>query len=62
MPTLVVVGANDWICPPSQSRLIADGIPGARLMVVEGANHPVHIEKNALVLGAVRDFLRATAP
>lgn len=57
-PTHVVVGANDWICPVNQSRTIAAGIPNAELVIVEGANHPVHIEKNALVLAGIRDFFR----
>ncbi len=57
VPTFVVVGANDWICPPNQSRLIAERIPGAELLVVEGANHPVHIEESELVLGKIREFI-----
>ncbi|WP_107759551.1 alpha/beta fold hydrolase [Dickeya sp. Secpp 1600] len=56
-PTLVVVGGEDWICPPEQSRLIAEGIPGARYLEIAGANHPVHIEQNARVLAAIRAFL-----
>jgi len=55
--TLVICGAQDWICPPSQSRMIAAGIPGAKLLMVEGANHAVHMEKNALVLAEIRAFL-----
>lgn len=56
-PTLVICGAEDWICPPSQSRMIAAGVPDARLLMVEGANHAVHHEKNALVLAEIRKFL-----
>ena len=61
VPTLVVVGEHDWICPASQSREMAAGIPGARLLVVPQANHAVHIEKNAEVLQAIREFLKETA-
>lgn len=57
VPTLVVVGGADWICPPSQSRLIADGIPGAEYLEIPGANHPVHIEASDRVLPAIRDFI-----
>jgi proline iminopeptidase len=57
VPTLVIVGAEDWICPPSQSRLIAEGIPDAELFVVPGANHSVQAEANADVLACARDFL-----
>jgi proline iminopeptidase len=62
VPTFVVVGREDWICPLADSELIARGIPDAELMVVDGANHPVHIEKNELVIGAVRDFLARRGP
>lgn len=61
VPTLVIVGANDWICPPSQSKLIAERIPNARLCLVEGCNHGVHIEANERVVGEIRDFLGAGA-
>lgn len=57
VPTLVFCGAEDWICAPSQSREIAAGIPDAELMIVEGANHAVHHEANALVLARIRAFL-----
>lgn len=56
--TLVVVGDKDWICPLPNSQQIADGIPGADLLVVEGANHSVHLEKNQLVLDAIRKHLK----
>lgn len=61
VPTLVVVGGADWICPPSQSRLIAEKVPGAELLEIEGANHAVHVEANARVLAGIRDFLARTA-
>jgi proline iminopeptidase len=60
VPTLVVVGGADWICPPSQSRLIAERVPGAELLEIEGANHAVHVEANARVLEAIRRFLDRT--
>lgn len=60
-PTLVIVGGNDWICPPSQSRLIADAIPAARYLEIAGANHPVHIEANQRVLAEIRAFLAGGA-
>ncbi|ORY29318.1 prolyl aminopeptidase [Naematelia encephala] len=56
-PTLIVVGDKDWICPPSQSEIIHKGVSGSELLVVPGANHSVHHEKNELVIAAIRDFL-----
>ncbi|PYI36922.1 alpha/beta-hydrolase [Aspergillus indologenus CBS 114.80] len=55
--TLVIVGAKDWICPPEQSEIIVKGIPGAKLAVVAGANHSVHLEKNEMVLEMIRGHL-----
>lgn len=59
VPTLVVCGAADWICPPSQSRLIAEAVPRAELFMVENANHAVHVEARDAVLARVRAFLAA---
>ncbi|GGH50909.1 alpha/beta fold hydrolase [Frigidibacter albus] len=61
VPTLVFCGEKDWICPPSQSRLIAELMPQAELWEVPGANHSCHIEKNAEVLAHMRAFLQRTA-
>jgi 3-oxoadipate enol-lactonase len=44
-PTLVLVGSADPATPPDQARLIADGIPGARLAVLEGAAHLLNVEQ-----------------
>ncbi|PYH87474.1 alpha/beta-hydrolase [Aspergillus ellipticus CBS 707.79] len=55
--TLVLVGEKDWICPPAQSEIIAAGIPDAKLVVVKGANHGVHLEQNERVLAEIRAFL-----
>jgi pimeloyl-ACP methyl ester carboxylesterase len=38
-PTLVLVGDTDQLTPPERSVEIADGVPGARLVVVAGSGH-----------------------
>lgn len=38
-PTLVACGADDALIPAENSRTIAERIPGARLVVYEGAGH-----------------------
>ncbi|KAF3053752.1 hypothetical protein E8E11_011944 [Didymella keratinophila] len=55
--TFIIVGSEDWICPPSQSHIIAAGIPDARLEVFPGANHSVHLEKNCEVIAVVREWI-----
>ncbi|KAF6812584.1 proline iminopeptidase [Colletotrichum musicola] len=55
--TLVVVGDKDWICPPENSKMIAERIPDAELFMVENANHGVHAEKPEIVLPKIRSHL-----
>lgn len=47
VPTAVVVGAHDFICGPQWARMLADGIPGARLTVLPDSGHFGHVEQPA---------------
>lgn len=62
VPTLVVVGKHDWLIPPSASRVIAEGVPGAELVVIPEAGHFSFIERSGAYADAVQRFLGATAP
>jgi 3-oxoadipate enol-lactonase len=44
-PALVVVGSEDYAAPPAMARVIAAGIPGAELMILEGARHMSLVEQ-----------------
>lgn len=44
VPTLVVCGAQDRLVPLAWSRRIADEVPGAMLVVVDGAGHTLPLE------------------
>jgi 3-oxoadipate enol-lactonase len=57
-PTLVIVGERDILKHVGFARIIADGIPGARLRVLAGAGHAVVIEQPEAVLAEVREFLQ----
>jgi proline iminopeptidase len=57
-PTLVIVGAYDWVCRPVGARVIAAGIPNARLEVFEGCGHFVFSEDPDGFQSLARDFLR----
>ena len=53
-PTLVLVGSEDAVTPPSEARAMAAAIPGARLVELPGAGHLANLEApdafvNALV-------------
>jgi pimeloyl-ACP methyl ester carboxylesterase len=44
VPTTVIVGSADALTPPSMSEPMADTIPGATLVVLEGAGHLSNLE------------------
>ena len=60
-PTLVVAGELDTETPPSYSRSLADGIPGAQLVVLDGVGHLAPSEHPEMFNRLVRDFLDQTA-
>lgn len=45
VPTLVIAGREDPSTPPAEGELIAASIPGARLVVLEGAAHLLNVER-----------------
>lgn len=57
LPTLVVTGRHDWVCPPSAGRAIAEAIPGARLVELADAGHFGFSEAPGQFLEAVRAYL-----
>jgi 3-oxoadipate enol-lactonase len=57
-PTLVVHGADDPLIPAENGRILAERIPGAELILVEGSRHLVAPDKAAEVRAAVLGFLR----
>ena len=57
-PTLLHAGAHDWICPPSQSALIAEKIPGAQLELFADSSHMLTQDEPERFLQVVRDFLQ----
>lgn len=56
-PTLVLVGDSDALTPPDNARELAEGIAGARLVVVEGCGHLSTIEQPAAVNGALVEWM-----
>jgi len=45
VPTLVLGAAHDPATPPEHARLLADGIPGARLVVLQDVAHLANAER-----------------
>jgi pimeloyl-ACP methyl ester carboxylesterase len=61
IPALVICGADDKMTPPSLSRCIRDGIPGARLALIEEAGHFVMLENPAAFNTTLADFVNSLA-
>jgi pimeloyl-ACP methyl ester carboxylesterase len=55
--TLVLTGREDFVCGPAAAQVLADGIAGAELVVLEDAGHMVHLERPAEFSAAVEAFL-----
>ncbi|BAJ28931.1 putative peptidase S33 family protein [Kitasatospora setae KM-6054] len=49
LPVLVLAGTKDLLTPPEYSEAIAAALPGARLVLVEGAGHLVMLERPGTV-------------
>ena len=60
-PTLVVGGTADQMTPPKYVAFLAEKIPSARLVMIEGAGHMVMLEQPDLVARHVQQFLTAIA-
>ena len=56
IPTLLIVGEEDVIFPPSVISEVQKSIPGSRMEIVTGAAHSVHFEKPAVFNRLVDDM------
>lgn len=55
-PTLVLVGEHDFCAPPYFSAELAERIPGARLIRLDGG-HFLFLEQPELVHGTIESFI-----
>ena len=62
VPTLVIAGRWDFLFPPEHQAILADRLPSSKLVLVERAGHNPHIERQAEVVQAIREFMRAASP
>lgn len=56
-PTLLICGEDDRVTGAAVSKLLQDGLPQARLFVIDGAGHAPHIEQPETFSKAVLEFL-----
>ncbi len=57
VPTLILAGADEQICPLSAHQALADGIAGARYFTIPQAGHFAPLENPASVARHLRDWL-----
>ncbi|MGM9490389.1 3-oxoadipate enol-lactonase [Ideonella sp. YS5] len=62
VPALVIAGALDQGTPPEMARVMAQGIPGARLVILPEASHLSVLEQPLAFRRAVDDWLRQVLP
>jgi pimeloyl-ACP methyl ester carboxylesterase len=56
-PTLVITGTADLLTPHKYGAFLAEHIPNARLVTVEGGGHMMALEQPGPVAGAVAEFI-----
>ncbi len=59
-PSLILVGRDDFICPPSQAKIMHERIPNSELVVFERSGHLPYLEEPDAFLDAVCGWLRRT--
>ena len=56
-PTLIVTGRQDWVVGYRDAERFADGLPQATFVVLDGAGHHAHVEREAVVDALLGDWL-----
>ena len=54
--TLIVASDRDQHCPPKAAQIIAAGIEGSKLEIIEGAGHPIPVERPTELAGLINSF------
>jgi len=57
VPALLITSTDDTLIPPEVSAPMADAIPGAKLLVIEGAGHLSNLEQADTFSGALEEHV-----
>ena len=57
LPTLIICGEKDTLCPPEKHETIKELMPNSRLCIVKDAGHIVNLEKSHEVNRIMQDWL-----
>ena len=55
-PTLVLGGTEDLLYSPADSAALADRIPNARMQLIDGAAHAIHLERPEAFVAVLAEF------
>jgi proline iminopeptidase len=61
VPTLILAGRYDWICPPSQAQIMHQNIPNSELVIFADSGHLPYVEEPDHFFKTVRDWLLRTS-
>lgn len=61
-PTLIIVGEEDILTPPSAAQTMHQRIPTSDMVIIEKAGHLSPLEQPGLVNSAMHNFLQSTSP
>lgn len=57
VPTLIIAGRHDWICPVEFSEELYRLIPGSEFLIFEDSSHSVRVDAPEATLRAIREFV-----
>lgn len=57
--TLLIAARQDPLCPPRAAEIVAAGLAGARLEVLDGTGHEIPLERPQALAGRILEFLEA---
>jgi proline iminopeptidase len=57
IPSLIIVGADDFICPPAAAEYLHSEIAGSKLLIIENAGHFPWLEEPEQFFSGIRTFL-----
>ncbi|MHA1670637.1 MAG: alpha/beta fold hydrolase [Promethearchaeota archaeon] len=58
IPTLILVGKDDFICPPSQAQRLHDSIPNSNLHIFEKSGHYPFYEETDNFFKVIREWFK----
>jgi proline iminopeptidase len=57
IPTLILVGRDDFVTPPSQAMIMSDSIPNSEVIIFERSGHHPYVEEPGAFFATVRTWL-----